>query len=119
MSRLFKRSYTNLSGKESTSASRQASAYSSATSLGLVPGNSEDLGLVVAPIIARSSKDGRAGKKKLCIAYGTRALELLEKISDMTDVLAPMKIICGATLNVLKTVEVGSYLWLASVGLML
>lgn len=72
-----------------------------------MPGDSEDLGLVTAPIITRLNKEKGAGRKELCIGYATTALEFLKENSEVNDMLAPLKVICGATLNVLRTIEVG------------
>jgi len=46
-------------------------------------------------------------RKQRCIEYAITALELLEKIGDASDVLAPLKAVCGVTLAILNTIEVG------------
>lgn len=106
MSGLFKKVFKKSSNKHSTSASPRTSGELGATPSSLVAEDTEDLGLVVAPIVASSSKDKNSGSKELCMAYGTKALELLKEISAVNGALAPLGAICGATLNILKTIEV-------------
>ena len=45
--------------------------------------------------------------KQRCMSYATTALELLKEISEAHNVLAPLKAVCGVTLAILNTIEVG------------
>src|SRR5271170_5052586 len=66
-----------------------------------------NLGLVAGPIVEGYQMRIQSERKQRCIARGITALELLKEISEANDILAPLKAVCGVTLAILNTIEVG------------
>ena len=68
-----------------------------------------NLDLVAGPIVEGYQLSIQSERKQRCIARGITALELLKEISEANDILAPLKAICGVTLAILNTIEVGLF----------
>ena len=66
-----------------------------------------NLNLIAGPIVESHYVGPQNERKQRCISYGITALELLKEISEANDILAPLKAVCGVTLAILNTIEVG------------
>jgi hypothetical protein len=66
-----------------------------------------NLNLIASPITEGRQMGPQNERKQRCMSYATTALELLKEISEANDILAPLKAVCGVTLAILNTIEVG------------
>jgi hypothetical protein len=93
--------------KGSTSANATPSTIPRASTSHTHGDSTVNLNLVASPIIEGHQMGPQNERKQRCISYGITALGLLKEISEANDILAPLKAVCGVTLAILNTIEVG------------
>ena len=108
---LFKKLFGSSSKtKGSTSANSTSSTIPQASTSHTRGDSTVNLNLVAGPIVEGYQIGIQSECKQRCIARGITALELLKEISEANDILAPLKAICGVTLAILNTIEVGLFI---------
>jgi hypothetical protein len=105
---LFKKLFGSSSKtKSSTLANATLSTTPGASKSHTRGDSSVNLNLIASPIVESHHVGPQNERKQRCISYGITALELLKEISEANDILAPLKAVCGVTLAILNTIEVG------------
>ena len=74
-----------------------------------------NLNPIAGPSVEGDQMGPQNERKQRCIEYVITALELLEKIGDASDVLAPLKAVCGVTLAIINAIKVGSVFFVITV----
>ena len=105
---LFKKLFGSSSKTKGSTAANPTSSTTPRASTSHTRGDSTvNFNLVAGPIVEGYQIGIQSERKQRCIARGITALELLKEITEANDILSPLKAICGITLDILNTMEVG------------
>ena len=106
---LFKKLFGSSSSTKGSTSANPTSSTTPQASSSHTRDSTLNLDLVAGPIVEAYQLGLQSERKQRCIARGITALELLKEISEANDILAPLKAICGVTLAILNTIEVGLF----------